>query len=405
MSRRFEELDSLRGLAASAVVFHHCLLTISIFSAANFHEITASDGFFINLISKTPFHMFWGGHEAVILFFVLSGFVLTLLLNSQKESYSTYLIGRFIRIYIPYIFSIAVSLSLMNLFLDSEHSNLSDWFNGMWSHSISFKEIVSYLFMLGYDSHNVNTVTWSLVHEIRISIIFPVIVYFIYRFDWKISISVGILICLFVYATLNLISKFLITNEVLSFLIQSIGSTVYYCAFFIVGSVLARYKDLLAIFFTKINKKWRILFGISFVGLFTFEWWIPVIGYKKYNGNMIETVSANVIIDYTVMISIIILFLFALNSQRMSSMLKVKPLLFLGKISYSLYLIHPIILLTAINVFENILPTYVILLFVPVLSMISATFMYFLIEKPSIKLGRSLKNRNKKIKIPILKVS
>ncbi|MEH7247503.1 acyltransferase family protein, partial [Neobacillus niacini] len=76
MSNRLEELDSLRGIASLTVVIHHTLLTLPIFLAAHQHEQINST--IVKIFTNSPLHIIWGGHEAVILFFVLSGFVLSL---------------------------------------------------------------------------------------------------------------------------------------------------------------------------------------------------------------------------------------------------------------------------------------------------------------------------------------
>lgn len=51
-----------------------------------------------------------------------------------------------------------------------------------------------------------------------------------------------------------------------------------------------------------------------------------------------------------------IFIIFAINSQLFKTILLFKPILFLGKISYSLYLIHCIVLFSFIHCFYDILP-------------------------------------------------
>ncbi|WP_144023683.1 hypothetical protein MHI37_02180 [Paenibacillus sp. FSL H8-0548] len=65
--QRYEELDSLRGLAALAVMIGHFLLVF-----APIAQNTSDLGFLdypLNLFKYTPLHAVWGGHEAVIMFF------------------------------------------------------------------------------------------------------------------------------------------------------------------------------------------------------------------------------------------------------------------------------------------------------------------------------------------------
>jgi peptidoglycan/LPS O-acetylase OafA/YrhL len=78
MSKKIAKLEAIRGLAALYVVFHHCFEKYSIF--------------------------FKFGQEAVILFFILSGFVIQLAYTKSKDkSFKTYFLKRFLRIYIPLI--------------------------------------------------------------------------------------------------------------------------------------------------------------------------------------------------------------------------------------------------------------------------------------------------------------
>ena len=77
---RYVELDSLRGLAALIVVLHHVLYLWE----TDTQPASAACRFFLDLIN--PF-----GFEAVILFFVLSGFVLSLpAVDGKPQTYLTF---------------------------------------------------------------------------------------------------------------------------------------------------------------------------------------------------------------------------------------------------------------------------------------------------------------------------
>lgn len=60
--RRIHELDSLRGIAAVTVMFSHYLLIFPAFFSNESNDIG------VNVMKYTPLHIFWAGHEAVILF-------------------------------------------------------------------------------------------------------------------------------------------------------------------------------------------------------------------------------------------------------------------------------------------------------------------------------------------------
>src|ERR1700722_11258590 len=112
MSKRLEYLDSLRGLAAMQVLLGHCLGIFPIFAGAE----GATSNPVVWALIYTPLHLFWNGAQAVIFFFVLSGFVLALpYFNHRAPFYESYLVRRFFRIYVPYIIVVTVSAFLLLL--------------------------------------------------------------------------------------------------------------------------------------------------------------------------------------------------------------------------------------------------------------------------------------------------
>lgn len=396
MSIRYKGLDSLRGLASLSVVFHHCFLVFPVLLAAT-NGITGNSYSFVNLITYSPLHLFWAGHEAVLLFFILSGFVLTLLFLNKKPSFGKYIFSRFSRIYLPYMFSIILSVLFMEIIDNKVQTSLSTWFNTMWAHPLSFKELCSYIFMLGFDVHNINTVTWSLVHEMRISIFFPVIIYVLNKYTWKKAslIGVGVLASFWVFFT-SLSVVVMGANEVIGLFLQSIGMTFYYSLFFLLGALLAKHKDKIWYKYGKMNSKMTSLLVILFILLYTLDWWLPFIPSFKTSSNIIMSVLSTIFIEYSIAIGVVILFFLALNSKMMICILNAKPLLFLGRISYSLYLIHPIVLLVMVHILNPYFPPEIIVVFVPIFSILFASIMNKFVENPSIRLGRWFSERTEK---------
>ncbi|WP_176520593.1 acyltransferase family protein [Bacillus thuringiensis] len=399
MSKRYTELDSIRGLASLSVLFHHCLLCFNIFLAAHFHNDSKNE--FVNIISNSPLHIFWAGHESVILFFILSGFVLSLpYINNKKQHYPTYIIKRIIRIYFPYIITIFISgLFFTILNPKGNYSELSDWFNQMWSNPITPFTIISYLLMLGFDTHNLNTVSWSLVHEMRISFFFPLIMILITRFKRNITLLFGLIGIYCLWITFSFLGWH-ISNSKIAFLIISLSNTFYYTSFFIAGAVLAKYKEFLILKLKSLTFYFKLMILLIALLLYTIEWNIPGLGILKYTSTKIQLLGINLVIDWFITIGVLILFIFALSSTKFKNLLKMRFLLHIGKISYSLYLIHPIILLLFIYLIRDTLPLSSILVFVPIISVLVAHLMYKFIENPSILLGKKIVNNlNKLLKI------
>jgi peptidoglycan/LPS O-acetylase OafA/YrhL len=84
------------------------------------------------------------------------------------------------------------------------------------------------------------------------------------------------------------------------------------------------------------------------------------------------------------------LVILAIGSARVDRVLISSPLLWLGRVSYSLYLIHVPILIATVHLTWGVLPLWLTLTGVVVLSLVIAEAMYRLIEEPSIRLGRFL---------------
>ncbi len=64
-----------------------------------------------------------------------------------------------------------------------------------WILPLSFNSILDHIILFGeFETRNINAVIWSLIHEMRVSIIFPFIVYFILRLNWKGTVLLPLLI-------------------------------------------------------------------------------------------------------------------------------------------------------------------------------------------------------------------
>src|ERR1017187_3352351 len=98
-SHRFRSLDALRGIAALVVVVQHVMLALP-------DGIRGQLGFI-----ELAFAM--AARFAVMLFFVLSGFVLSLPYFAGKNlAYGPYLVRRFCRLYLPFAFAVLISALL-----------------------------------------------------------------------------------------------------------------------------------------------------------------------------------------------------------------------------------------------------------------------------------------------------
>ena len=100
MTFRRLELDAIRGVAALAVVMHHCLLVL------DFGPETKSKYW---LLWETPLRALFAGNEAVTMFFILSGYVLTIPFIQTNQKYANFIIKRIFRIYPAYLLAVTIT--------------------------------------------------------------------------------------------------------------------------------------------------------------------------------------------------------------------------------------------------------------------------------------------------------
>ncbi|WP_176480139.1 acyltransferase [Mesorhizobium sp. WSM3859] len=181
-ANRIRSLDGLRGLCAIIVMFFHWwLLSPAVWNVVSKGVIPAA-GSPLFMISKTPLNVLVAGSSAVFIFFVISGVVLALTFEEvDRHDSVAFIVKRFCRIYLPYAVAILVSLSAMLLVQPAPVPGLSEWFNTYaWSQTITPLRLLNYVLMTNHDT-TLDPVIWSLAHELRISLVFPLIFFFMAR--------------------------------------------------------------------------------------------------------------------------------------------------------------------------------------------------------------------------------
>lgn len=154
---KLEKLESIRGFAAVYVIITHTFKITPVTSGVDF-------SFFLKF-----------GQEAVIIFFILSGFVIEFSFSkSQDLSFKTYFFKRFLRIYIPLF---CVCIINYFIFYFSDKTIKIDWHN-----------IIGNLFMLQDLSIKTNIIVtpflensplWSLSYEWWFYMLYFPIVFFL----------------------------------------------------------------------------------------------------------------------------------------------------------------------------------------------------------------------------------
>jgi peptidoglycan/LPS O-acetylase OafA/YrhL len=174
---RLSSLDGLRGLAALIVVFHHLSLTYGpiadVFYVSQYPP-TASPAWWLTL---SPAQLLVAGPEAVLVFFVLSGVVLTLpvLRRAGSFDWAAYYPQRVVRLYLPAIASVAFAAILVLATSWSSAPSTSKWVAASRFSGFEPARILSDWDLL-FGNATLNNPLWTLRWEVLFSLVLPVIV-------------------------------------------------------------------------------------------------------------------------------------------------------------------------------------------------------------------------------------
>lgn len=358
---RYHQLDALRGIAALAVVVGHL------------SKMPAADW-----LNRSPLKLIGGGHAAVILFFVLSGFVLNLQFETQsRPSYLAYFVKRICRIYLPYL---AVVTIAYGLYVPLEQRNVpwGGWLNEFWRHGLTLHQFMQHVyFLMPFTTNDLDPALWSLVYEMRISLIFPIIYIAAKRLaGWQLLISAALLVGIPMFYASR-------TGTVLihASLLGQWMPTLHYAGMFLLGALLCQHRRGIE---NTLKKQRSSLAAWTF---FLSSYCVymagrPLVARVAHN----ETLAAYVL-DWVLAIGVAGIIISALNLDLFRRLLLTGPLKFLGKISYSLYLTHAVVILAVIHMLATM--SQGVALFVSALLIIPVSVAgYHLLEAPSITLGR-----------------
>jgi peptidoglycan/LPS O-acetylase OafA/YrhL len=281
-------------------------------------------------------------------------------------------VKRIFRIYPPLAFAIILSSALFLLIQPHSIPQLTDWFNkGSWTDRPNPALVGGHLAMLGTSNYeSLDNAIWSLVHEMRISLVFPLIAYFVAR-----------------NAKLSILFSLIVSGAAL-FAAHHLGSfaadwalTAHYAVLFFWGAAIAQNRVRLAQWLNARSPCAKLLLWvIVFACLF-----MPP---EFLNGWMVYVVAVG---------AAGIVALCPLDSRAVN-VLEAKFPLYLGKISYSLYLVHLPILLAVTHLFYDRVPTWVLVTVGTLLIFIVADLTNRWVERPSQAFGRFLVGRRHSIR-------
>ena len=332
-SPRLEELDALRGLAALIVFVYHCIFILS------------SPPSWLNTLVHSPITLvIYGGHQAVILFFVLSGFVLYLPYTRPGYSipYKAFITKRICRIYLPYLCAVVfMAAAYLIFFSPARPAGLSDLYG--WT-VLTRRQLISlfinHIFFIGWFHRELwNGATWTLAEEMRISLLFPVIAALVLRLKPATAILVAISGSALVSLGIHLVHH------------RSPLETIHYACLFILGAVLASNRELLVSIWRSMSTGAQVaVASTSFV----------ICGYAVMLLQRFPALITEEASDWLIAITASVFLISSIANTRFSSFLRCRPMQNAGRTSYGIYLLHLPILFIMINLLWTRVPHLVV---------------------------------------------
>jgi peptidoglycan/LPS O-acetylase OafA/YrhL len=351
--QRYAALDGLRGVAALLVVFSHFLNVRPggwdrVYGTAPVRG--SADPYFWLL--KTPLNLLVSGPQAVLVFFVLSGFVLALTFEqSDRGNYLPYIIKRVWRIWPPFAFGIMVGALLVWTLRPEPVVGLSVWFNTwVWPRSVTLGQAAVQLLMLK-EGPSLDPPAWSLLHEMRFSVLLPLIYWATVR--RKTVTFLGLL-------TFSIVAGVLV-NRTHNGWIQTFGDTAHYIYLFAAGVLIYVNAGTIKAALNRSPVLRAVLWAIVAV-LFTTECAFDPLIYHNGSGLVVGVASMGLVC-------------LCLTDGAANRILTSTPARWLGEVSYSLYLIHLPITLALLHVWGSRVPVSLLLTGALGLSLLAAAAM------------------------------
>ncbi|MES2207214.1 MAG: acyltransferase [Pseudomonadota bacterium] len=361
-------LDSIRGFAALFVIASHYVLS---------YGLPCKDALCDMILTESALHFWWDGYAAVSMFFVLSGFVLTIKFFKDNSTVtinnfnlSEYWIARFFRIWPAYSIVLCLSWwlkSTMPLAYDIRLLPQQEWIFRFWQELLTPLTIIKEVLLI-FPSQELTLLphAWTLSIELLVSFVVPVGVLLVNRsVSWLIALTL--------------------------FVIIFMGASPF-ILHFMLGILIAKWHKKI----TRVldaHSLWKLYTFVSgiflYVGRFS---WILFIN-KIFNIEM----NDNLIWAFTGLGSTLII-ISVLVSTRLKSFLSKPLFVALGKISYSFYLLHFCVLmcvtpwvLSSMNLVEPLALKWFLGLSITIaVTIFFSFFMYKCIEIPGIYLGKYL---------------
>lgn len=359
---RLTSLDGLRGLAALIVVIFHILIVMPPLADVLRRRHPEAD--WVAVLAYSPLRLFWAGQEAVTIFFVLSGFVLTLPFLSRRFDWLAYYPRRMIRLYIPVWAAVVLALVWYSAVPRRSSPGLSWWMNAHDTHLswIRLAADTTLVFGTGW----LNSPLWSLKWEVWFSLLLPL--YLLTLVRWRRHLLIKVI------AVLGMVQ---LGHSV------SAAYELKYLATFAVGVLIAAQLDRLRELVQSARQSVVGLVLAVGAALLIGRW---LIGDRMELG-LASTIGAGILVT-----------LFATWSPVMN-FAQVRVLQWLGRISFSLYLVHEPVVVSVTLMLGTAAVLPILTVALPG-SLVVAVVFYRLVEVPALHLSRKVGRMVQRLRRP-----
>ncbi|WP_147426189.1 acyltransferase family protein [Teichococcus wenyumeiae] len=356
---RIEQLDALLGMAALCVVLNHYVQVVpeTVRQAAQISDLSQLEAWasLWTWLRFTPLRLMINGQAAVMVFFVLSGFVLFASLQAQPRiSWTTFLIKRFSRIYVPFAVVIIAAAAAYQIAHPVPSAASSEWLNGLLMMTMTYS-LPAHLLMTGEpDGMTLNPVIWTLIHEMRVALFIPAI--------FALCRAAGAVKTLLLCTMISVMASFSMPG----FLSGSWQNTFHFLWMFVAGGALAMHR-------MKIVATLNRLPRMSTLGLWALAAALLLAGIDRVWSDLLVGLGACLVIAL------------CLSPNLVTRTLNTGLPRWLGRISYSLYLVHLPILIVALGAGAPLIALPLLL----ALTFVVSDVMFRVVEAPAQRLASS----------------
>jgi peptidoglycan/LPS O-acetylase OafA/YrhL len=347
--RRVVALDGLRALAALVVVFTHATGAI--------HKTPWQ----ALALYASPLAPLLNATGAVHVFFVLSGYCLTasaLRASSDLRQLAPFYVRRVARIHVPYVFVVLLTWVASTWLYPAPVAGVSPWMRDLMRIRGSFAQILPHLRFPG-DVSGLMPQGWTLEVEMVASLLMPLLAWIAWRAHWGVLVAGGL--CLLALS-------------------QQPLATPRYVLDFAAGIALFLERERIESWLARWPRGVGPLIGLAGLAVLS----LPL--YLRLADRAPRLEALGFAAGATLLV------LAADHSASLRRFLGWRPVAFLGRVSYSIYLLHFVLLVLCTPLLGDGLGPVAGVGFVALVALLAsalAPISYYGVERPSIRAGNA----------------